>query len=119
MIKKIYNYPELTDLMIKKSHVYSHLIIPCIYKITNINTNEFYIGKTRDFFIRIKQHCRDDKLLIDRKIKYHGIDKFIFEILIDFRFRKPEYKINGLNYLIFYEQCLIKQMNPNYNEYKI
>ena len=59
-----------------------------IYKITNLETNEIYIGKSSDIRNRWQQHCKTvfncgtiASSLLHTKMKQHGIEKFTFEVV--------------------------------------
>jgi group I intron endonuclease len=59
--------------------------MPCIYKITNIVTQDFYVGKTKlsaedRFKEHIKQHQRRDTFLY-RAMRKYGKDNFLIETL--------------------------------------
>jgi len=53
----------------------------CVYKITNTLNNKVYIGKTKNFNRRMKEHCSTVTLAIGKAICKYGKDNFLFEIL--------------------------------------
>lgn len=81
-----------------------------VYKITNIETNEFYIGSSVDIKRRLMEHQRlstwkkqpNKKLYID--FQQYGLDKFKFEILEETDNIKER------------EQYYIDLLNPIYND---
>ena len=54
-----------------------------IYKIENVVNNKYYIGSSIDIKHRWTQHKRakDKSSYIQRAIKKHGLQDFIFEVL--------------------------------------
>ena len=57
-----------------------------VYKITNIENGYFYIGCSKNFQERCKQHIsasrmKNPKSVFHKEVKNVGIDKFIFEVL--------------------------------------
>lgn len=85
-----------------------------VYKITNIETNDCYIGSSVDVKRRWSEHrrhstwkrCPNNKLYDD--IQKYGLDKFQFQIL----------KIVEQKYLKEIEQEFIETLNPVYNNYR-
>ena len=61
--------------------------MPYIYKITNINTNKVYIGKTsRTIQERWKEHCKQfNQDALNRPLynamKKYGVDNFLIEVV--------------------------------------
>lgn len=58
----------------------------CIYKITNLINNKFYIGKTCNFAVRIKYHKTRSFIThpntpLVRAFKKYGINNFKFEVI--------------------------------------
>lgn len=80
-----------------------------IYKITNLETNEFYIGSSVDVNERWRNHkkpsrwkqCPNKKLYID--FQQYGLDKFSFEIIEETTNLKER------------EQYYIDLLKPSYN----
>lgn len=80
-----------------------------IYKITNLETNDCYIGSSKDVKNRWKNHKvssqwkkqKNNKLYID--FQKYGLDKFSFEILEETTNLKER------------EQYYIDLLKPNYN----
>lgn len=86
-------------------------VISGIYKITNIATNDFYIGSSKDINKRFNQHTKaliknkhGNKYLQSSWNKY-GSNYFILEIL----------EIVDINILIETEQKYLNDLNPTYN----
>ena len=52
-----------------------------IYKITNLLNGKIYIGQSINIERRIKNHCKENKQLIDKIIQEEGIENFQFEIV--------------------------------------
>lgn len=81
----------------------------CIYMITNIITNERYIGQTRDYQRRVWQHKSAAKkgshLKISKAIAKYGIDNFKFDVL-------EECSLEELNDK---ERYYISELKPEYN----
>ena len=51
-----------------------------IYKITNIVTGQYYIGKTiYDIALRFRQHCNDAHNRHDNSILHHAMNKYGYE----------------------------------------
>jgi len=82
-----------------------------IYKITNIITNDFYIGSSSNLKRRRYSHFnaleknRNHSKILQRSYNKYGKENFIFEIL----FYCPE------EYNIKLEKWTIKILNPKYN----
>ena len=84
-----------------------------IYKITNIITNDFYIGSSKDVKHRWENHkCTstwknypNNPLYLD--MKKYGVDKFDFEILAEAESEQLKEK----------EQWFIETLKPTYNNY--
>ena len=58
----------------------------CIYMYTNKINGKRYIGQTKDFELRHKQHLglkKTKEILIDKKIKQYGIENFEIKILAE------------------------------------
>ncbi len=80
-----------------------------IYKITNVETNECYIGSSVDVNRRWSEHkalstwkrCQNNKLYI--ALQQYGLDKFIFEIIEETTNLKER------------EQYYIDLLKPSYN----
>lgn len=81
----------------------------CIYMITNIITNERYIGQTRDYQRRVWQHKSAAKkgshLKISKAIAKYGIEHFKFDVL-------EECSLEALNAK---ERYYISELKPEYN----
>lgn len=86
-----------------------------VYEILNLKTGQFYIGMTRNLNRRCETHFRE---LLDCKhhieqlqndFNLYGIENFKFYVII---YCRP-------SELTFYENILIKQLNPFYNEHKL
>lgn len=101
------------------SHVKSLPKIKCIYKITNLKNDLFYIGYTNDFFIRMKSHIKGSKSKIDLDINLFGKENFIFEVLYDFNKDIIIENKSNYKYHIFLEQKFINKLKPYYNEYRL
>lgn len=84
-----------------------------IYKILNVKSGNFYIGKTIDFEKRKYQHIRDLKnnkhhsFILQRAWNKYNEEDFIFEII--FECIPEEF------YLVKLENYFIKNLNPKYN----
>lgn len=82
-----------------------------IYKIENILTNDFYIGKSVDLCRRKKDHFKSLKNKnhankhLQRSYDKYGEENFVFKILL---YCEPFE-------LIYYEQCFVDIFNPAYN----
>lgn len=90
------------------------MIIYTIYKITNIVNNKNYIGFTKNFERRIKQHKKDYKnndLLLYRAINKHGWENFKFEIL--YQSKLHEHTLNVM------EPFFINQYDSHKNGYNM
>ena len=82
-----------------------------IYKITNIVTNDFYIGSSNNVKRRWAEHkkpsvwkkCPNNPMYLD--MKNYGTDKFVFEILAEVEEDKLKEK----------EQEFIETLKPIYN----
>lgn len=96
--------------------------IGCFYMIKNINSGRIYIGQTKAFYSRMRNHIHNSRLqkgiYIDREM-YNDLDNFRFYILITFE----EKNINFFTrkQITIIEQGLIVKYNsqkPNgYNEH--
>lgn len=58
-----------------------------IYKITNLINNKVYIGQTKDFNQRWRQHKLETKkaipsMIVNKAMKKYGVDNFIFEVIV-------------------------------------
>ena len=86
-----------------------------IYKITNIVTNDCYIGSALNLRKRKSKHFSDLKLnkhfatYLQNSYNKYGIDSFQFEILV----KCPK------EYLIKLEQWFLDNLNPSFNTRKI
>lgn len=94
----------------------------CIYKITNLINNKFYIGSTQSSFKkRIGEHLSElnggyhkNKHLQSSFNKY-GKDNFIFEILEEFKFPINYTREYIYEYITERELYYITSLNPQYN----
>ena len=85
--------------------------ICAVYKITNIITNDFYIGSSNNIKRRWKDHkckstwnkCPNNPMYLD--MKKYGVDKFEFEILAEVEADKLKEA----------EQQFIEKLKPSYN----
>lgn len=111
----IFRYPLSHSYRVKND-------VSCFYMIKNVKTGMIYIGQTKAFYSRIRNHIYNSRgnkgLLIDRAM--HGkIDDFRFYIISTFQ----EHEINFFTRkkISVIEQGLIIQFNstaPNgYNEF--
>lgn len=85
-----------------------------IYKITNLKTNEFYIGcsidiKKRFMTYRTPARIKNPRLLINKKIKEYGLQTFKFEV-----FRELPNNMN-LSEIKRIESETISSLRPHYN----
>lgn len=80
-----------------------------IYKITNLITNEFYIGQAKDIYVRFQKHsCQQsfkNSSKLDRDICKYGKDNFKLELV-------QECKESELKTL---EEKYILELKPYYN----
>lgn len=82
-----------------------------IYKIENIITGDFYIGKSVDLYQRKKDHFNSLKNKkhannhLQRAFDKYGEDNFVFKIILYCEAFE----------LIYYEQCFVDILNPIYN----
>lgn len=87
-----------------------------IYKFTNKNTNQSYIGKTFNLPLRYKNHiegkgCTDK---FNEALKSYGLMSFTFEVLIEIR----SSNYDNLNTILFaLEKHYIRKYNSYYNGY--
>ena len=79
-----------------------------IYKITNLVTNEIYIGKSTDIKSRWQQHCKTAfncgtiaSSLLHTKMKDYGIENFTFEVVE--RVAKDQLSEREKFYIDFYQ----------------
>jgi len=82
-----------------------------IYQITNTITNDFYIGKTKNFKERVYSHKyiankNKSQTYIHRAIRKYGVENFIFSILE---------KVESPEILNEREVFWIKHLKPKYN----
>ena len=85
--------------------------ICAVYKITNIITNDFYIGSSNNIKRRWKDHkckstwnkCPNNPMYLD--MKKYGVDKFEFEIIAEAEVEQLKEK----------EQQFIETLKPTYN----
>jgi group I intron endonuclease len=88
-----------------------------IYKITNITNNKCYVGSTKNFAKRWKQHIKELKnnshhsIKLQRSFNKHGINNFSFEIVEEIPYEK--------NLIIEQENFWIKELNSKENGYNI
>ena len=54
-----------------------------IYKITNLLTDECYIGQSKDIERRLAEHKTQRMSSIDRDIQNFGVDNFSFEVICE------------------------------------
>jgi group I intron endonuclease len=86
-------------------------IICGIYKITNIATNEIYIGQSYNFYLRKYEHLRRMRnhthfnKYLQKAYNEYGEENFKFEIIL----------ICERTELTYYEQKLVDLYNPDYN----
>lgn len=83
-----------------------------VYIIRNKITNKFYIGSTKDFSYRKRQHLRDLKKsqhhspILQRAFNKYGVDNLIFEVIE---------AVPNINQLLEREQYYIDTLHPEYN----
>ena len=88
--------------------------ISAVYKIVNTVTDDFYIGSSRNVYIRWAEHkCPSvwkhyPNSLMYQDMQKYGVDKFRFQILVSVM---PEY-------LKQVEQEYIEMLKPTYNDRK-
>ncbi len=93
---------------------------PCIYKIINLITHDFYIGSAWEEYPRFRRHWCEMKRgshaspILQRAFKKYGVAAFQFETIISFR---PEEVSREAMYRL--EQQYINTLNPTYNIAKI
>ena len=96
--------------------------MPCIYKITNLINNKFYIGSTQGSFTKRRgEHLTElngnyhkNKHLQASYNKY-GKDNFLFEIIEEFKFPKDYSRNYIYEYITDRELFYITTLNPHYN----
>ena len=77
-----------------------------IYKITNLVTDEFYIGATNDICRRWSEHIRSTEGRLHQDIQKYGIQNFLFQVL-------EPVKVEDLQKR---EELWIQQLKPEYNK---
>ena len=80
-----------------------------IYKITNLKTNQSYIGQSLDIEKRFKEHIYHKDSYIDKAIHDEGISNFSFEILEECKAEELDFK----------EDYYIQKYNSNKNGYNL
>ena len=98
-IRKNLKKPEIIDKIIYDNYIAKPVLemvkrvlqnesFPGIYKITNLKTNEMYIGKSTDIKSRWQQHCKTvfncgtiASSLLHIKMGQYGIENFTFEVV--------------------------------------
>ena len=96
--------------------------MPCIYKITNLVNDKFYIGSTQHSFKKRKgEHLAElnggyhkNKHLQSSYIKY-GKENFVFEIVEEFVFLQDYSRDYIYEYITDREMFYITGLNPEYN----
>lgn len=84
-------------------------IISCVYKITNTSTKKIYIGSTKNFYKRKRDHRaklnrnQHDNLYLQRSWNKYGAKTFQFDI------------IEKTNDLLTTEQHYLDTLKPEYN----
>lgn len=86
-------------------------IISGIYKITNLITNDFYIGSSKDIYLRWKDHKKPSSLKRYKSQMYkdfinYGLSNFKFEII---------YKADAKDDIKLLEANYISELQPSYN----
>lgn len=82
-----------------------------VYRIRNLTNNKFYIGSTNNLYKRFIQHKTllekgiHHSLYLQRAFNKYGTSQFIMEILL----------LCKQEYLLYYEQLLIYELEPDYN----
>ena len=82
-----------------------------IYKITNLSTSEFYIGKSKNLLSRKRMHFwelstgRHDNILLLNDYRKYGRGNFMHEVVL----------ICEVFELSRYEKLLIQRLKPYYN----
>ena len=118
-VRKNLKKPEIIDKIIYDNYIAKPVLemvkrvlqnesFSGIYKITNLKTNEIYIGRSSDIRNRWQQHCKTvfncgtiATSLLHIKMKKYGIENFTFEVVE----RAPKEKLPELEkfYIDFYK----------------
>ena len=82
-----------------------------VYRIRNLTNNKFYIGSTNNLYKRFIQHKAllekgvHHSVYLQRAFDKYGTSQFIMEVLL----------LCKQEYLLYYEQQLIYELEPDYN----
>lgn len=82
-----------------------------VYRIRNLTNNKFYIGSTNNLYRRFIQHKTllekgvHHSIYLQRAFDKYGTSQFIMEVLL----------LCKQEYLLYYEQQLIYELEPDYN----
>lgn len=82
-----------------------------VYRIRNLANNKFYIGSTSNLYQRFIQYKsalekgNHHSIYLQRSFDKYGTSYFIMEVLL----------LCKQEYLLYYEQQLIEELNPDYN----